>query len=555
MAAVQTVDAHSFPRPRWTIPSFRRTPGRYPLGIEAIAFGQLSDLASGLAVLSRHPRYWSIYTYIIKRFWVTKQVPQTNAMLGRFLKAHEVVFACASLLCQRHGELPGIIGRNTFAPKLREIGNDDIPIDLDYLEQRLGGYGQVYRGAMADLGLVVLAENNPGVRLDAPFGELGSAVADGFAHAISGTTYWREFRDQTEGSIPLGVIRELAEASCFCRLAESISERDLLTDVLLGRAQRPHPSHQKRAKSIRLFLELADVTTGTKLDEESFLKLTYFGSDGCGPPWQPSADAEPIWRQWRIVCLRTFLMAVLNGMLVHFVRWGLQNGGAVRVLDFRTYADLVRAQSLPPGLATGQLAATQTTLGRVVEALDPLIASAAWPVADTAINAPLSETTLIRSMDRGRAPGALVLGFLALLLAQRRHLFMSAARQPSAEEIGMLNDRGDGRVGTAELFDWLEQRVQQDRPLADTIIELLRVHVIRQHLHIARGKVPEDTFRFHQEGGGYRFVDQGDGNGINPISMRFEAIGSALADLDLIGAPLDQPEHAPKERGWAIIRG
>lgn len=59
--------------PRWTIPSFRRTPGRYPLGTEAVNQNLLAqELASGLPVLSRHPRYWSFYTFVIKQFWDQK---------------------------------------------------------------------------------------------------------------------------------------------------------------------------------------------------------------------------------------------------------------------------------------------------------------------------------------------------------------------------------------------------------------------------------------------------------------------------------------------------
>lgn len=108
----------ALPKPRWTIPSFRRTPGRYPLGLEAVNFGQLDELASGLPVLSQHPRYWSIYTWSVKRYWDRGLRPQTNAGLGRFLRRQELAFASAALLCGAHDELPGIIGRNAIVPHL-----------------------------------------------------------------------------------------------------------------------------------------------------------------------------------------------------------------------------------------------------------------------------------------------------------------------------------------------------------------------------------------------------------------------------------------------------
>jgi hypothetical protein len=262
--------------PRWTVPSFERTRGKYPLGTEAVALSQLATrLASGLPVASRHPRYWSIYTYAIKQFWDSKRIPQNNAALGRFLKTREVVFACAALSCRHHPELSGIVGQDTLGPWVRAhaSGSDELPLDLHYLKQAMGGYGQIYRGAMADLDLVVLAENNPKARLDAPFGNLGAAVADNFGQAIAGTTYARRYADQVTGSIPMGVVKELAEASCFCRLGEYRAERDLLTDVLLGRAQGHSVAHEQRAETVRLFLDLAQSTDAVLIDDARFLLI------------------------------------------------------------------------------------------------------------------------------------------------------------------------------------------------------------------------------------------------------------------------------------------
>ena len=35
-------------------------------------------LASGLPAQSRHPRYWSFYTFVLKRFWDSGRQPQTR---------------------------------------------------------------------------------------------------------------------------------------------------------------------------------------------------------------------------------------------------------------------------------------------------------------------------------------------------------------------------------------------------------------------------------------------------------------------------------------------
>src|SRR5437588_12310866 len=90
------------PLPQWTVPSFHSIAGRFPLGLEAVSLNILANrLAPGLPVLSRHPRYWSIYTFLIKRFQDTRTHTSktTNAALGRYLKSREIAFASAALMC------------------------------------------------------------------------------------------------------------------------------------------------------------------------------------------------------------------------------------------------------------------------------------------------------------------------------------------------------------------------------------------------------------------------------------------------------------------------
>ena len=538
--------------PRWTIPSFARTRGRYPLGIEAVNFNQLDDLASGLPVLSQHPRYWSIYTHIVKSFWDRGLTPQTNAALGRFLRPHEMIFASAALLCDRHPEPPGILGRNTIAPYLRQ-GHDDLRLDLEYLGESLGGYAQVYRGAMADLGLILRAELTPGARLDAPMGELGASVADAFGQAIRGTTYARQHAGQTEGTIPLGVVKELAQASCFCRLAEAGAERDLLVEVLLGQQQQAHQAHRNRAAAVRLFLDLARASESLSVGEGRFRRLLYWGADGEGGTWLPSAAVGPVWRRWWLVRHRELVVGALNALFVHFVRWGLGRGGALRPRSIGEYAAAIAALRLPVDLGIGTATLAETALSTVVVALDASVQVDGWPM-EPRPDAPREDWILARA-QRGVAAEGPVYALLALLLALRRlPVFLEATGVAPAERT-MLDDGGVDRIGTSILMEWVERRLATAGSLADVLVDLLRTFVVRQHLRIARGKLPEDTFRFHEDGGGLRFVDQGDSQGINPISIRFNAVASALSELGLVTAPFGQPGHGPTRLGAEVLGG
>jgi len=540
--------------PRWTVPSFDRTPGRYPLGTEAVALNQLAThLASGLPVLSRHPRYWSIYTYIVMRFWDSKRSPQNNAALGRFLKPRETVFACAALLCPRHGELPGIVGRDTFVPWLRSHPDEDLPIDLQYLQQSLGGYGQIYRGAMADLGFILLAENNPKARLDAPFGEVGNAVAESFGSAIAKTTYAKNYAEQDSGTIPLGVVRELAEESCFCRLIEHEAERDLLTDVLLGRMQPPPSAHRDRAETVRMFLDLAQQTHSTPLDEAGYRRLLYFGADATDCRWQARQEVELARRRWWLIQLREFVVGTLNTMFVDFTRWGMGNGGLLRPVDFENYMTRIRSLKLPEitDLPSGSM--SDVLMADVVTALDIAVAHDGWPVSTSATEL-TSELEFANRSAMGLSDTAPVTALLTLLLAQRRLALLKRDGPLRPEEDAMLRDGGVARQSTYEVFERLAWHVEHGQSLTETAIDLLRLMVIRQHLRVARDKLPEDTFRFHEESGGFRFVDHKD-QGVSSISIRFTSISAALHGLGLIAAPLTEAGHAPTKRGLEILNG
>jgi len=541
--------AGTLARPQWTIPAFGRTRGRYPLGIEAVNLSELDDLASGLPVLSQHPRYWSMYTYIVKSYWDRRITPQTNAGLGHFLRPHEIAFAAAALRCQRHPELPGIIGRDTIAPYLAQ-GRSTLRLDLDYLGQRLGGYAQVYRGAMADLGLILRADLTPGAMLDAPFGGVGASVADAFRDAIAATTYAKRYAGKTEGTIPLDVIDELAQVSCFCRLPQSPTERGLLVDVLLGRSQPPHQAHRNRAATVRMYLELAKQTQGHEINEEDFRVLIYWGAEDSGASWRPSPAVDSAWRRWWLIRHREVVVGALNALFVHFVRWGVNTGGMLSPLALIDYATELSKLRMPSefGLGSGRL--NSLALKTVLAAIDESVRRDGWPV-EPASDSMLEDEILDRA-DWGRAAGAPSAALLALLVALRRLPVFADKGEDSATERAMLDEGGIDRVSTNTLTQWTQQ---QDGSLADLLFNLLRIFVVRQHLRIARGKLNqgEDTFRFHDQGGSLLFVNQDDAEGINPISIRFNAVATALSELGLTAAPFGEPKHGLTSLGEEVL--
>lgn len=549
--------------PRWTIPSFARTSGRYPLGLEAVALGQLdADLASGLPVVARHPRYWSMYAWIIHRFSQSESA-KTNRALGAYLKPREAVFACAAFLHHPppEPELTDVIGRNTFVPRLRDRTGDLFPIPVDYLEQRLGGYGQVYRGAMSDLDIVALDVATPAGTCDLPFGELGVEVAEAFGAAIADTEYARYYADDPyPEAIPIEVLHELGEASCFCRLVAHEPERALLTRVLLGEVQRPNASHANRAATVRMFLDLAAATQGHPLNEDRFRRLLYFGADipDGGPSWRPRDSVTVIHGRWQLLQARDYLVRALNTLLIDVARWGVGEGGLIHPIPLSDYARRLDDLTLPPDLDMGLTRLSDIRLRQLVHTLDAIVLQHGWPPSPDALSAAMNEAVLAERLNTLSSPETPIHAFLLALMVLRRLEVLDEAGRGDMAIRSMLLDGGQDRVATAILSAWLRRAVERDESASAALLEMTRAFVIRQHLRVAGEKLTsppyQHTFRFMDQGGSLSFFDHGD-LGLTPASIRFDSINAAISGLGLIEGSLTSERHPPAAAGRDVLDG
>ncbi len=560
--------------PQWTVPSFRSIAGRFPLGLEAVSLNIMANrLAPGLPVLSRHPRYWSIYTFLIKRFQDrgTHTNKTNNAALGRYLKAHEIVFGCAALMCPHHNQEPlrSVIGADTFNPwlsKNRHLSpRAQLPTSLtgelgEYLQQSLGGYGQVYRGAMIDLELILPFEMNPKAKFDVVYGEVGTAVADTFAEAIAHTRYVREYLDKDDVTIPLDVIEELGAASCFCQLRTHEPERKLLVEVLLGQAQQRAKTHAQdavtvekrlqRTETIRLFLDLAEQTQSFTLNEMCFRDLLYVGNSG-KIEWYLRQHVQQIWRQWWLIQLREVIVKALNSLFLDSVKWGVKEQADSGSANLDNYIHTVGSLPLPPlpGLPDTDLA--HVSLAQLSYLLDQHSVHPVWSLSQETQQ---ENNTLISERLLTSYEPTPITFFFTLLLAQRRLAFIKQHVSFTRNECTLLQEGGKDRLSTGYILHWFEERIERDVLAVQAFTELVNEMIIAQHSKVAMGKLPIDTFRFYDDEEGIRFTPHQDID-MSPISVRFDAISEALYRLGLIQASLSKSSHAPTQFGWEVING
>jgi hypothetical protein len=415
---------------------------------------------------------------------------------------------------------------------------------------------------MFKLGIILPADYNLPVKMDAPWGDLGAALADAFGRAVEGTEYIQKYMDRDDiEAVPREVIQELAGVSCFCRLNEHTAERDLLTGILMGRAQPKGQLHEltqrNLASTVRMFLDLAQATNTHAVDEGRFRQLIYYGTDWDGRHWDPAPSVLHTSKLWRLVQLRDFVAGALNALYINLVRWGIDHGGTLTPASPADYYERLQNMPFPDGLNLGipKLPSGSLKLNDVVAVLDDAIQADGWPLIHQAVRSPHSEWVLLQRTEGGRAADAPVAVLLALLVAQRRYRFAAEQEELTLDEERLLKDGGLDRLSTAHVFDWLQRRIEQSTTVAQALVEMTREMVILQHLRIARRKLPQlDTFRFHDESGRLRFVDFGD-RGVAPVSIRFDAVDVALADLGLIAAPVTEPAHGLTARGEAELHG
>jgi len=240
-------------------------------------------------------------------------------------------------------------------------------------------------------------------------------------------------------------------------------------------------------------------------------------------------------------------------VFVHLVRWGKMQGGLLAALSLSDYFTELAQLEVPPfpGGPVGRI--PDVPLTEVATFFDSVVARESWPIMRAPGDIP-RESRLVLMCEGGTAPNTPALAAMALLLAQRRIACRQATDGLDASETVMLQEGMVERGGTGYVFQRLEECLKRGDSLHETLVGLVRLFIVRQHLRIARAKLPEDTFRFYEEDGGLRFVDFGD-TGLNSISIRFDALTEALSELGLITGPIGEPSHELTQRGRSVLYG
>jgi len=519
--------------------------GQNHLGLITVSNGEiLPSLSPGIIVQTAHPRYHSFYAFVLEEFWRRKLSP-TRAALISFYRPCEFIYSVGCHLCQgeHHPGTAGIVGSDRTASLARQRLPEYDP-GFEYIETPLGGLELYYRGVMWEMGLIVpggrgiavplrSGEGAAAFPIDLPTPQ-GAALAEAFREAVKDTEYYKSYLGSRDLPVPLEVVEEFGQAACLCRLQDAgAPDHAPLLDLFLHHGKDP----ERRRDTFRLFLDLADKTDGHAVRQPDFRRLIYFGESGTAS-YSPRPDLGDIYERWRLYQAREYYAFALNTLWAYFCAWGIRSGGDVRPLleeDFIAYcrghlrlaeaAALLGVQSPELGMASAWEDLERWLLG---------LAGASGP-GDfdrlTRLDAPVQEDALYQLAERNIASdSASLTGMIVLLAAVALRFGGPQLRIRPPWEIARM-----GKAGRLSFDGFLRDldalRAHPGLTIEEVVRRLISRYMIAQHLRVARGKLPENTFRFERQDGGLRFHQLG-----NPVSFadsRFDSVSTHLHELGL----------------------
>lgn len=511
-------------RPLWTEQLYRPRGGQDHLGLGSVVTDRmLPVLAPGINVLTRHPRYWSFYAFVIDEFWRSDH-SQNMSEFRKFLRRKESIFVAANLICDPASRSQ-VIGTRLVKPLITSRPSS-FNSEFDYMKSLGGGYGLYYATAMQTTGAVALASRDTGLPVDAITPKIGKALADSFRDSISRTKYFQRYLDKEV--VPMRVVEEYGESCNLWSLTSDSHERECLVDVFLHGGSEATAA--ARRKTLQMMLEISVQSDGTAINQDIFRQLIIYHSavdqnHRITARYKPTSDLIEISRHWRIAQLREMFNWSLNGMWQWVCFWGTDSGGdlgpvsyseleeSIKKLNFRSLEGISTSGSKPIGDLLDQLSAGAA----ITQKLD-----GSWRRESKISEMSLLGQVRDESLNSGGLLGALFAMYVVSLLR---------IRNVDTDDLDarIIREGGIQRIGMTNALHALERDVKSRKSIAETALRVIRDQVISQHERVAMAKLPDDTFRFRRDSGNIYFLDQENSFDLN--NSRFASIASVCGDL------------------------
>jgi hypothetical protein len=541
--------------PAWAARAYAPAGGQDHLGLGSVSSDRiLPMLAPGINVLTIHPRYWSVYAWILDDFWA-HDLPRTRASFVQFYRPREALFAFACQLCDaaEHSSVTGnIVGSRRTAGEAQTA--TEFEPGYDYIKEALGGFGLYYRSAMETTGLVERADPTAGLPYDTVT-SAGKALAAAYRSEVADTQLVRTFlaSPTVTGPVPRTVLEEFARRGCLCQLRKAKEAdlpllRDLFTHV-------GDPTGARRG-TLRYLLDLCTTTNEDGLNQDRFRQLIYFRSLD-DKTYVPQAGTAEIARRWRLYQAREYFGFALNRLWAWFARRGLDwssDGLALVPLTdvWNSLRDELNTSYMPAGReVTGTKFTADTLVADLVTWLMGRVdvtgdLNAVWP-RDGAVD----EHELFRWCSNASDDADTLVAMMSILLLVYQRIGTPARLLAAGSDMDIVREGGALRIGMARFFAALQRELKKNPTLIDLLTWIYSSWIIPQHERVAAAKlVNGDTFRFRRVGTAVQFFHQDAPAVLN--DSRYLALSTTVHELGLVSA-LHQPQRKLTATGKTLL--
>lgn len=275
------------------------------IGIQQLPIRIFSTLLPGITVVTDRIANYSFYP------WVSWVHHEHGERLGidfvHFLRLAECL---STLIAERHtlvtGEderlhSRGLVGRNSLASLVKP--GEPRPIEFaalaalrsenpgSYFKNRFGGLGQYYLGPLRDLGVLQRVGDRVEVSED-----IGLPLAKGFDERVDREAFLAVLQQGNATDADLDALATF----CPCHLADNLTERELLLDLILARQSEPTAGDMLRRETILLVLDLAQRRPDATLValDEAFKAACLTGATDHGERWNVPESRQQVVDAW-----------------------------------------------------------------------------------------------------------------------------------------------------------------------------------------------------------------------------------------------------------------
>jgi hypothetical protein len=533
-----------FLEPTWNKPIKEYDIARDPLGISRVNDRMIGELIQGFTVTTPRARYYSFYVWAIEQIGKNKLAKNDREFKNMFYDFERLyMMSCVAHeegSKENHKEITGVeAGREVWKKEL-----DKIAMNFTYFGNRLGGFGQNYRGSIFNIGLITQEIDD---EYEKP-SKTGYEIIKKFDELVKETKFLSCYKKQT---ISKKELLEIGEKLCLCKLkTQKNSEREALINLLFGMMVEKTRHSTLRQESLVLTLDVIRQIQDKKYtNSQDFLDAIYYRQIKIDKENQeitiPSKLDETS-KKWKIVKAHDNYALASGAILQSFLEYLDKNPKGKTIEEFINSCNLKLDDEINQLFNTNKTykkeslqELIQTVLNKNnIKTNSQLIEQSKQYNKIIKISSKINEHVFVENIEelvdfKNLEIGKTVINsILLVILTGLRFYSITKTDDSSIRWLKRLEKQDLGVLG---FTDFVSEQINKNKNLEEFIQKFIQKFVITQAESIFKEKLRSNTANpkcwFHKSGSNYIRDREHYSEHRN---IRFSSAISLLHDLDIL---------------------